>query len=254
MRLELAFWWRAGHLPVFWWRDDDARRPSSALDRLIVLAERSSTPLALAVIPDGDLGALAERLRACPFVRVIQHGCDHRDRNRGGAASAEFPDDASPGEVAQTVTAAWTRLAASLPAEPVFAPPWNRLTKSLAAALPLTPIRAVSTYGADAAPIAGLARINAHLDVMKWRPARFRGDAALWLRLWRQLRARRVGRRWSEPIGWLTHHANLDEAGWTFIAELFRRLGPMTGRGRWASIAQLTTAALEPRGAEPDLI
>ncbi|HEX2018023.1 MAG TPA: hypothetical protein VGO17_03705, partial [Aurantimonas sp.] len=49
---ELDGWAGAGRRLDVWWRDDDAARPSPALDRLTAAAADRSLPLALAVIPD----------------------------------------------------------------------------------------------------------------------------------------------------------------------------------------------------------
>lgn len=237
--LELAAWRRDGKRPVIWWRDDDARRPSGALTRLLELSRDYRAPLALAVIPDQEPGRLRDALALAPAATVIQHGCDHVDRNQGGGYSAEFAPETPASEVAARITSSWDRLSQGLSATPVYAPPWNQLTPNVVAALPLTPLRAVSTYGGDAQPVGCLERINAHIDVMKWRPARFRGDATLLVRFWRHLRARRLGRRWGEPIGWLTHHAGLDEDAWAFLAMLLRRLGPSNPQVCWASVDKL---------------
>ncbi|MEO7027053.1 MAG: hypothetical protein ABI056_05815 [Caulobacteraceae bacterium] len=236
---ELAAWRREGRRPLFWWRDDDVRAPSASLRRLLELSERNHVPIALAIIPDVDLTPLGEALLDRPQVTAIQHGCDHVDRNHGGGFSAEFAPTQPAEDVAATITAAWRRLCSAVDAVPVYAPPWNRLTANVAAALATTPLRAVSVYGANVAPAGAMPRINTHIDVMKWRPPRFRGAPFLLLRLWRQLRVRRRTARWEEPIGWLTHHRNLDEDAWVFMEILLRRLGPTRGIVTWRSIGEL---------------
>ena len=45
---ELARWKAAGHAPAFWWRDDDARRPTPALDRLLALSARFDASITVA--------------------------------------------------------------------------------------------------------------------------------------------------------------------------------------------------------------
>ena len=92
-----------------------------------------------------------------------------------------------------------------------------------------------------------LVSINTHVDIMRWRPARFRGTEAILSRVWRQLRARRKGGRWDEPIGLLTHHRNLDTAAWTFLEAFLERAAAPSLGFRWPSVAELI---LEP-GATP---
>ena len=241
--VETGMWRRTGQRPQVWWRDDDARVRSDSLDRLLTLADTRRAPLALAVIPDSDLAGLADVLSAHPSTIVIQHGCDHVDRNRGGQVSSEFAPDASPRDIAAAILESWNRLSVIPQTVPVYAPPWNVLLPNAREALALTPLRAVSVYGASRPCADGIPDINTHIDIMKWRPARFRGGAAILARFWRQLRARRVGRRWDEPIGLLTHHKNLDPAAWSFLDRLLSRLGSPGSPFQWRSIEELLTEA-----------
>ncbi len=236
---EAAAWARAGQAPLLWWRDDDARRPSAALDRLLRLSEARRVPLALAVIPDVDLTDLAGAIAERPFIRAIQHGCDHVDRNVGGGFSAEFNPASPQADIAAAVNGGWRRLSEATNAAPIYAPPWNVLTPNARGALAATPIRAVSLHGALSGARDGLAEINTHIDIMRWRPARFRGTAAILGRLWRQLRARRKDGRWDEPIGLLTHHKNLDADAWAFLEGFLERATAPTSGFRWRSAADL---------------
>ena len=59
---ELALWRRKGLIPRFWLRDDDATRPTPALDRLLGLVHAFDAPLLLAVIPADATEALARRI------------------------------------------------------------------------------------------------------------------------------------------------------------------------------------------------
>lgn len=240
---EIGAWKRAGRSPRFWWRDDDARRPSEALDRLLNLSEAHAVPIALAIIPDVDLSDLAAVIADRPLIRAIQHGCDHVDRNRAGGFSAEFGPASPVADVASAVNAAWRRLSAATPAAPIYAPPWNVMTPNVRLALLETPIRAVSLYGAAEIAHDGLVSINAHVDIMKWRPARFRGRAEVLGRIWRHLRARRKDGRWDEPIGLLTHHKNLDPAAWEFLEVFLQRATAPNFGIRWHAAAELIAGA-----------
>jgi hypothetical protein len=248
---ELIDWKAGGRTPRFWWRDDDARSPSPALTRLLGLSESFEVPLALAVIPDGNLIGLAKAIGRHPRVSVIQHGCDHVDRNRGGGFPAEFDPTAPVATVAAKIAAGWRALSEVFDPTPVFAPPWNRLTPNALAALCDTPLRAVSIYGAAAAGPDGVVEINTHIDIMRWRPARFRGENAILRRLWRQLRRRRRHRRWREPIGLLTHHKNLDETAWRFLEAFLRRFPGTRRPALWHSIDLLLQDDRPPSRTTP---
>lgn len=236
---ESRAWRRQGHTPRLWWRDDDARKPTPSLERLLSLAERHHAPLTLAVIPDSDVAELARVLLAHPSVKVIQHGRDHIDRNQKGRISSEYAPDTDPGVIAASIIAGWERLSIIGGIIPVYAPPWNVLLPNARQALNATPLQAVSIYGASTAHPDGLPDINTHIDVMKWRPARFRGAPEILTRLWRQLRSRRLGGRWNEPIGLLTHHKNLDPAAWSFLDRLLGQWDRRHASFEWRSIDQL---------------
>jgi hypothetical protein len=242
---EAAAWKRAGRAPVLWWRDDDARRPSVALDRLLDLSRAHQAPLALAVIPDGELSDLADAIAGHSLVSVIQHGCDHVDRNRGGKVSAEFAPDCPPAEVARVINDAWRRLTIAVDAAPVYAPPWNVLTANVRKALAATPLCAISQYGALESGSDDLVQINTHVDIMTWRPPRFRGSLEILVRLWRLLRARRKKGHWDEPVGLLTHHKNLDEEAWTFLEGFLKHTTRRTSLFQWRSVRSLVEAHRE---------
>ncbi len=231
---EIAAWGRAGRAPTLWWRDDDARGPSPMLDRLIGLSERHRAPVALAVIPDRDLAPLAAAIAGASLLTPIQHGCDHIDR---GAAdrSTEFAADTPAAMVADAIGAGWARLAGTLAPAPIYAPPWNVLTVNVAEALKATPLRAVSLYGEDAPAPPGLISLNAHIDIMRWRPACFRGQSEILRRLVRLLQGRRRGKRWEDPVGVLTHHRNLDPESWAFMEALLARAPAIA----WSAVTQL---------------
>jgi len=82
---ELDAWARAGRTATFWWRDDDAVAPTPALKRLLRLAGRHRTPIALAVIPRPAVKSLFDRLADHANVRVLQHGYEHANHAPAGA-------------------------------------------------------------------------------------------------------------------------------------------------------------------------
>jgi hypothetical protein len=222
---EIARWRDSGHPVEFWWRDDDAGRPTPELARLLELSAKTGVPLALAVVPDAAVPELFAGLGG--GVSVLQHGVDHRNRAAAGEKKTEF-SAGEPAQAALARLAAGRALLASLGgarAIAALAPPWNRLPAALVPRLTAAGLRGLSTYGArsSAKPSPEVTQVNTHVDIIAWRAGRgFVGEGeALGLAV-RHLAARRTGTADpAEPTGWLTHHARHDEAAWKFLARLF---------------------------------
>jgi hypothetical protein len=213
--IELRRWRAAGRRAALWWRDDDAQAPTAELDRLLEI--RAGTPLTLAVIPDGDMAGLAVRLAGTVGVSVVQHGVDHQNRRRG-AVAGEFPPEWRRLRVATQVRAGWRRMAALPAALQVFVPPWNDVHAELPAVLADCDYLGWSAWGDGLVGDGSPPRIDAHLDLMRWKGgARFRGEAKFLGELRGLLAARRLAGRWDAPIGLLTHHLAHDEAAWAFL-------------------------------------
>lgn len=219
----LGRWRRVNRRPLLWWRDDDAREPSSQLSRLLSLSASHRVPLTLAVIPDAELAPLFAVIDAHPLVSVAQHGVDHKERTTIGGRRAEFREEASVERIRERIARGWRRLAQHPRAVPVYVPPWNHATPNVLAALEATPHRVLSLYGEANVPT-GLSIMNASVDVMRWRPPRFRGTAPVAGRIATLLDQRRARGQWREPIGLLTHHFNHDEPTWRFLDELLSRV------------------------------
>lgn len=240
---ELARWRAAGREVEFWWRDDDAGRPTPALARLLGLAAASGVPLALAVVPaeaDADLFA------GLPSgVEVLQHGVDHGNRAAAPAKKAEFAAAEPVDSALRRLAAGQARLAAlgaRAGRTAVLAPPWNRLPEQLVPRLPEIGIRGLSTYGAraQAQPAPGLTQVNTHVDLIAWRGNRtFVGEDGALQQAIAHLAAKRLGRADpAEATGWLTHHACHDEALWAFLERLFE--GTRRAQGvQWRCAAAL---------------
>ncbi|MBU4436613.1 MAG: DUF2334 domain-containing protein [Alphaproteobacteria bacterium] len=228
---ELGRWSARGKAPVFWWRDDDARRPGPALNRLLRLSERFEAPLTLAVVPDGDIAALVAACATTPDVELAIHGFRHENRAPEGLPSGEVHDGDSLDEVTAELTAAIAAFAQAGLKPELFVPPWNNAHPTLNAALAHHGL-AVSRYGQARAPEASPPRVDAHLDLMRWKPtARFRGGVRVLLRARRLLAERRLGGQWDQPIGLLTHHLDHDEPTWTFLEAFLSRITPVSRRG-----------------------
>jgi hypothetical protein len=239
---ELSRWRDAGRAVEFWWRDDDAARPDPALARLLALAQRTSVPLALAVIP---LQCEQETIEGIgPAVAILQHGTDHRNRAAANEKKTEFPAAERPAAAIARLAAAKERLALLARGRfvPVLAPPWNRLPAALAPHLAAAGYRGLTGYGARAAALAasGVVQVNTHVDLVAWRAGRgFAGEEASLRAAAQHLAAKREGRADpEEATGWLSHHAVHDEAAWAFLERLLDTSRSAPGL-RWRSAAEL---------------
>lgn len=225
LEAELDRWRDAGRIADFWWRDDDAAKPSPPLARLLKLSEASGVPLALAVVPLAAVPELFTGLKAS----VIMHGTDHRNRAHQGAKSTEFATAEPDADAVARLCIARERIAGHAAKRflPVLAPPWNRFKQSLAGRLPEAGLHGLSGYGprdkAEAAP--GVRQVNTHVDLIDWRGSRrFVGEEAALRMVLKHLGLRRKGEvDASEPTGWLTHHALHDRDIWLFLERLFER-------------------------------
>lgn len=213
---ELAAWRRLGTRPRLWWRDDDARRPDPRLDRLLTVA--GGRPLSLAVIPDGDLIALAARLGPEPNVTIGQHGVDHRNRRAVGPPS-EYPAPPSFAEFERRIAGGRARLQAAGLSPTFYTPPWNAIDPGLGPAAAAAGYRLLSASADAPAPVDGLAYASAELDILSWkRGGVFKGTGRVLSALGRALSARRRAGDLQRPVGLLTHHLAHDAAAWRFLA------------------------------------
>jgi hypothetical protein len=223
-----------------WWRDDDAGRDQPALARLLELAERSTWPLALAVVPLWLDEAAQARIAASAQATVLQHGFAHVDHappgskaiELGGRGLAVILDELDQGRM--LLTEAFGALYLAL-----LVPPWNRLDPRLIGRLGAAGFVGLSTYGRRPAALAaaGLAQINTHLDPVDWRGSRlFVGEAAALGGLIAALDP-------DEPIGLLSHHLVMDTAGWRFFDRLLGVLAAHPGARACAVNGLLECAA-----------
>lgn len=232
---ELALWRQQGQTPRLWWRDDDARAPSPALDRLLTVLD--GAPIALAVVPDGDMAALAARLADSRGVTVSQHGADHVNHRAAGEAAGEYAVGTQPGSIAARVAEGRRRMTdAGL--EPAFyTPPWNRVDEALPAALADCGYQAISAWGERDPSEGALARLDTHVDLLRWKGGgRFRGAGRFLGDLRAQFAARRAAGDFTAAVGVLTHHLDHDEEAWRFLPWFvdFARLN-----FAWGGFAQL---------------
>lgn len=225
---ELAQWRDSGRKVDFWWRDDDAGKPTPALERLIRLAQVEQVPLALAVVAQEYDAAIFQNDSS--QVMLLQHGVDHQNRSSAGGKKTEFAASEPLAAALERLRCGYARIANQSPGRvlPVLVPPWNRIASpGLLPALPGAGYRGLSRFGprdASRSP-AGLCEVNTHVDIIDWHGSRgFAGEEAVLAAAVAHLRARRTGLADpDEPTGWLTHHAVHDAPAWNFLSALFER-------------------------------
>ncbi|MEP1767943.1 MAG: polysaccharide deacetylase family protein [Sulfitobacter sp.] len=236
---ELAAWQASNLSPRLWWRDDDAQTVTSALERLLGLSERYAVPAHLSVIPDGLQPDLAMRLRDTDHVYVLQHGLSHVNHEPKGSPASEVGNTRDLALQKADLARGWDILkGADLPRLlPAFVPPWNRIGDATRARLADWGYTFLSTYDGrgDAAPVAGLTHINAHLDPIRWKYNNvFRGTDKMLTMLVEHLHIRRLSSAPTDPIGLVTHHLQTEDAVWAFTDHLFART-----QGLWVSVTDM---------------
>lgn len=235
LELELGAWRRRGHRPRLWWRDDDARQATAQLDRLLTAA--SGLPLALAIVPDGDLAGLAGRLAKETALTLSQHGVDHQNRHPAGGRRSEHPPGATQAEISAAVARGRDAMRAAGLEPRFYTPTWNEYDDGL-----LTAVREAGyvtfSAGINGYPTQGLKHIGADVDFMRWKGApQFKGSARILNLVRRRLEVRRRQRRYGAPIGILTHHLVHDEPTWAFLTWFLDYSKP---RFVWCNFAEAT--------------
>jgi len=233
---ELGLWLETGTAASFWWRDDDATKPSPALDRLLDIAAREGVPVAIASVPKFLSAGLPARLRTFPTLRVLQHGFAHQNHAAGkGEGAWELGLHRGAERVLGELAAGRGILRAAFAGQfiPVVAAPWNRIDRRLFPGLRDNGFIGVSAFGERAPPpyMAGFTEANTHLDLLSWKGGpHFRGEGSALKGITDHLSRRRLGAAdLDEPTGILSHHLSLDEAAWCFLADLLAFLARHPG-------------------------
>jgi hypothetical protein len=241
---ELDIWGAAGRTATLWWRDDDAVRPTPALDRLLAIA--AGVPLALAVIPGRAVASLAQPLALYPGLRVLQHGWMHANHAAADEKKCELGPHRPLPLIMDELTAGWQRLAGLFGplAIAVLTPPWNRMSEDLVPLLAAAGYLGLSAAGPrrQAEPSPRLRQVNTHADLAAWPTGRFVGSASALDLVTAHLAARRAGRvDAAEPTGLLTHHLIMDRESEIFIAR-FLALTREHRAVRWLGAAEAFAA------------
>lgn len=247
---ELDLWGEAGKTADFWWRDDDAYAPSAALDRLLETA--AGAPIGLAAVPAKLADDLGQTVEKNDNLTILQHGYSHQNHAAHGAPKIELGPQRPLAHTLGDLATGLARLDSVFGprALPVLVPPWNRLVPGLVPLLPEIGYRGLSTYGARtrAEPVANLAQVNTHVDIVDWRGTRgFLGDDAVLAGAVEFLSRRRTGEADAdEPTGVLSHHLVHDEECWAFLRR-FTALVESHRAARWRAPAEL----FRPRPVTP---
>lgn len=238
---ELDCWLGDGRLASFWWRDDDAVKPTPELDRLMDLSNELDVPLAVAVIPARADGSLARLNDGGGETWVLQHGFAHRNNAADGGKKIELGGARSGAEMSleliegrERLTALFGRLAL-----PVMVPPWNRIDPEILALLPALGFAGLSGFAPRRKrAVEGLVTVNTHIDIIDWRGSRrFCGerralDAAIGHLA--SKRAESSGEVGGEPTGLLTHHLDNDPECWQFTRRFVAEISAHPA-ARWIS-------------------
>jgi hypothetical protein len=243
---ELDLWGEQGRIASFWWRDDDASAPTSALTRLLDLSEAHAIDVAVAVIPAKAADALGETLRGRRHAAILQHGFAHRNHARAGEPAVECGGDRSVEEVLQEFVEGRRRLENMFGARssPILAAPWNRIERRVLDRLAEAGFRGASASGPRArmSGALGLVVANVHVDPINWRERRFAGVGKAVSGILGELQSRRSGATESEePLGLLTHHLDHDIELWDFL-EAFFALTTRHPAARWINVAEAFAA------------
>lgn len=222
LELELARWRELGLTPRFWLRDDDATRPTPALDRLLGLVRQYDAPLLLAVIPAAATDALADLIRREPLVTPAVHGYAHRSHMPGEAPAMELGGERPVDAVLGELQAGRTRLRRLFGERlsGILVPPWNRLSREVAARLHEAGFTALSTnsWHEDGS---SLPQVNTQIDIVDWANGR-RGRTIEWAMGELLRRLEQARERGGAPLGILSHHLVHDERAWTTLEALHR--------------------------------
>jgi hypothetical protein len=237
---ELGYWSASGRKANFWWRDDDATKPTAELDKLLCHAD--SVPIALSVIPARVTTDLALILKDRVLVTVLQHGWVHENRSHANGHS-EYPGDRMECDVDYEFSEGRRRLKIVFgpQAIPVFVPPFNLFDDRFLPQLKAHGLRGISREGRrTSATVDGLAQANTHMSPIDWstHPPSLHEDSDYIQPVLEHLRGRRMGDDTDEPTGLLTHHLDQPPRSWSFISQFVDMVSSHKG-AEWLSAPQI---------------
>ncbi len=227
---ELDKWAASSRVAEFWWRDDDAQKPSVQLDQLLAISDKHNVSLALATIPDGVQAGLVECLGGRDQVYVLQHGFSHQNFAPETERKMELGWHRSGTQIKTQIAAGFADLQTLFGEQfvPAMVPPWNRIDSRVVANLNAAGLKGLSTLGPrkQVFPVDGVKQINVHVDIINWKQGRrFAGAEACEIQIASHLSAKRERQADpQEPTGIMSHHLVHDAACWDFLDEVFEFL------------------------------
>ena len=233
---------RSSQRVQFWLRDDDAVVPSEQLERLLVLCQRHSIPLTLAVIPDKTGQELVDRIQESTLTEIAVHGWSHRNHAPDGEKKQELGEHRQPARILDELSDGYSKLANLHGSRfvPLLVPPWNRIAATVVDGLCDIGFRGLSTFGAELpAPIK---MVNTHVDLIDWKQSRGGRPTD-------ELEADIITQmcKGISPIGILTHHLVHDDNAWSFLDQLFAATASHAG-AQWISISDMLALELPDPG------
>lgn len=225
--------------PLLWWRDDDAGRYSPTLAPLLDLSRAEMRPIGLAVVPAWLDEATTRVIRDEPNAQVLQHGWTHASHATTGEKNIELGGAAQTADCLDSLRAGAARLRLVFGDRflPVLVPPWNRIADRVLERLGEAGYAGLSTFADDQrGTAAGLAHVNAHVDIVDWRgDRRMKSPATLITEVEDQ-----IARGGSPVIGILSHHLVMSVDDVARLGHLFHEL---EGRHncRWVAPGALFT-------------
>ena len=238
---ELAHWRAAGMRAQLWLRDDDAVRPSPALDRLIGLAGQFDVPVALAIIPSRTGPDLARRLDRARHIHPVIHGWSHANHAPPSEKKQELGPHRARDIVLGELSMGLARLS-DLHGErlvPMLVPPWNRIDPSLLDDLPALGFAGLSAFGHKLASKPKLPVVNTHIDIIDSHAGNACRDHGMLVNslVTELAQARALGGR---AVGILSHHLVSDDDAFRFLRELFTAAA-QSGVVHWRSPGEILT-------------
>ena len=197
---------------------------------LIVLIEESTqarAPVLLAVIPLHANCTLKQATADNESIVIAQHGYAHINHAPRGQGLGAWELGLHRGEqaVMADLKQGYEILASQFENRfiAVVVPPWNRIDSNLFKPMFEFGYCGVSAFGPSSNQVDnGLIEINCHCDPIKWKGGpRFTGEQKSIAMVCEHLQMRRTNvTRTDEPTGLLTHHLDMDEQSWQFVARL----------------------------------
>ena len=180
----------------------------------------NQTDLLLAVVPAMLDETTTRTIRGYGNATIAQHGWEHRDHAATGMKKIELGGKVDRVALASVLARGRGHLATTFGARysNIMVPPWNRIDDDVAACLSSIGFAGISTYADhDVREISGLRQINTHIDAIAWRAGkRNLAFEELVDRLHDAIRM-----RFPSPIGLLTHHMAMDDAGFAALRRFF---------------------------------